>query len=93
MVENDDVFMQVIVKKQLQGEALDHIEIELLQQREDRIATDTKIGELRSDIRELLDAWRAATGALKFAKFVATLAGVIGVIVAAFKTGHLSSPK
>lgn len=79
-VDNDDVFMQTIIDKQRAGEPLTHVEIELVRRRGFE-------EELRRDIHELLEAWRAATGTLKFLKFISTWGAIIGGLWALFKTG------
>lgn len=77
---DNDVFMQHILRKQYEGEALTPVEMELVRHREFEV-------ELRNDIRELLEAWRAATGTLRFVKFVAKLAATVGGAWALFRYG------
>lgn len=81
--DDDDVFMQHILEKQREGKALTHFEIELVRLR----GVEGKVDALRSDIHELLEAWRTATGTLRFVKFVVKLATLVGGAVALFRYG------
>lgn len=46
-----------------------------------------EIDGLRSDVRELVDAWKAAEAMVAFVKTAAAVVLAVGVIVGAFKFG------
>lgn len=50
-----------------------------------------EIDGLRSDIRELVDAWKAAGAMVALVKTVAAVVLAVGVIVGAFKLGIMPS--
>lgn len=60
-------------------------EIALLNQRVEGL--EAKVDKLSSDVRELVDAWKAAGTLVAFVKTVAAVVVAITVIVGAFKMG------
>jgi hypothetical protein len=46
-----------------------------------------EVAELRSDVRELIDAWKAAKGLVRLVKFLAALAVAYATVWSAFKIG------
>lgn len=44
-----------------------------------------EVQALRTDIQDLLEAWRAASGVVKIIKWVASIAVAIGVLTASLK--------
>lgn len=49
---------------------------------------EKQITELQTDIKDLVEAWKAANGIVSFVKWVAGIITAVGVIWAVFKGGH-----
>jgi hypothetical protein len=56
-------------------------------ERDDFHALQNEVAELRSDVRELIDAWKAAKGLVRLVKFLAALAVAYATVWSAFKIG------
>ena len=48
-------------------------------------AVRSELNALRTDVKDLVVAWKAASGLVKFVKWLSTLVAAIAVITAAFK--------
>lgn len=44
-----------------------------------------EIAELRADVRELVDAWNAARGIVRFVRLIGWVAAAVGAVFAAIK--------
>lgn len=49
--------------------------------------------ELKSSVKDLVDAWRTASGVVRFVKWLASVATAFGVIVALLKGVHFGDVK
>jgi hypothetical protein len=58
--------------------AIDHADFHALRR---------EVAELRSDVRELIDAWTAAKGLVRLVKLVGALAATYAAVWAALKLG------
>lgn len=47
-----------------------------------------EVAELRNDVKDLLEAWRTATGIVRFVKWLSGMAIAVASVVALFKTGN-----
>jgi hypothetical protein len=56
-------------------------------ERDDFHALQNEVAELRGDVRELIDAWKAAKGLVRLVKFLAALAVAYATVWSAFKIG------
>jgi hypothetical protein len=57
---------------------VDHADIEALR---------NEVAELRSDVRDLIDAWKAAKGLVRLVKFLASLAVAYAAVWSAIRMG------
>jgi hypothetical protein len=46
-----------------------------------------EVADLRADVRELIDAWKAAKGLVRLVKFLAALAVAYATVWSAFRIG------
>lgn len=47
-----------------------------------------EVAELKESVQDLVDAWRTATGVVRFVKWLSGMAIAVASVVALFKTGN-----